>query len=72
MTETIEAIVDAEGNLRPLTRLDLREGQHVHITVAPKAVTSLSATKELAAASEAALAVDWNREEEDQAWAHLQ
>ena len=31
MSDTIEAIVDQDGNLRPLTRIDLPEGQHVRI-----------------------------------------
>ena len=33
MNDTIEAIVDRNGNLRPLVKLDLPEGQHVRITV---------------------------------------
>lgn len=57
MMHTIEAIVDAFGQVRLLRRL-LEE---------PVAVP-----REAALLAEAALAADWCRPEEDAAWSHLE
>ena len=69
MLQTIEAIIDEQGQIRPLEPIRLGRRQRALITILadPPAVPS-----ETALLSEAALAEDWNRPEEDAAWAHLQ
>lgn len=65
MHTTIEAKVDDEGVIRPLESVSLRPGARVLVTVLePEAFDT-------ALASESALAADWNRPEEDAAWADL-
>jgi hypothetical protein len=66
MPKTIEAEVDEKGNIRPKEPVFLTPGSQLLITV----VGSPSAS-ETALLSEAALATDWNRPEEDAAWADL-
>jgi hypothetical protein len=65
MGPTIEAEVDAEGNIRPKESVALPPGSQLLITVVAPT------TSETALLSEASLAVDWNRPEEDAAWADL-
>jgi hypothetical protein len=66
MKPTIEAEVDEKGNIRPKKPLSLPPGSRLLITVlsAPEA-------SETALLSENSLAADWNRAEEDAAWAGL-
>jgi predicted DNA-binding antitoxin AbrB/MazE fold protein len=64
MRTTIEAEVDEQGNIRPKQPIDLPPGSRVLIR-------SLSRGAETALLSESALAADWNRPEEDAAWAGL-
>ena len=70
MPRSIEAVIDAEG------RVILRE--EVHLLGPRRAiVTILDETvedeiDETALLSEQALAADWDRPEEDEAWSHLQ
>jgi len=63
---TIEAEVDANGNIRPVEAVILSPGSRVLITV-----LDASEVSETALLSEAALAADWNRPEEDAAWSYL-
>jgi hypothetical protein len=65
MRATVAAEVDEQGNLHPEEPLDLVPGARVLIAVVDPD------RSEAALLSEAALAVDWNREEEDAAWSHL-
>jgi hypothetical protein len=62
---TIEAEVDDQGNIRPKEPLVLTPGSRVLVTVLEPAVS------ETARLSEAALAADWQRPEEDAAWSQL-
>ena len=65
MHTTIEAEVDDQGNIRPKEPVNLRPGSRVLITVLePEGVDT-------ALLSEAAMAADWRRPEEDAAWSHL-
>jgi len=70
MIKAVEAIIDAEGNVRLL--------EDVHLPAARRALVlilegELAATNhETAALSEPALAEDWTRPEEEAAWSHLQ
>ncbi len=63
MHTTIEAEVDEKGNIRPKEQVVLLPGSRVLVTVLEPTVT------ETALLSEAALAADWQRPEEDAAWA---
>jgi len=69
MIQTVEAIVDERGAVRLLepVRLDRRHRALVTILA-----DEPSNDHETALLSESALAEDWNRPEEDAAWAHLQ
>ena len=65
MFPTIEAEVDEKGQIRPKEPVVLSPGSRVLITVLERDGF------EPALLSEAALAVDWERPEEDAAWSHL-
>lgn len=69
MIQTVEAVVDAEGKVELLepVRVTGRTRALVTILDEPPGVAGESAPL-----AEMALAVDWNRQEEDAAWAHLQ
>jgi len=59
---TIEAEVDEKGNIRPKEPVVLVPGSRVLVTVLEPSVA------ETALLSEASLAADWQRPEEDAAW----
>jgi hypothetical protein len=62
---TVEAEVDDQGNIRPKEPLVLTPGARVLVTVLESGVA------ETALLSEATLAADWQRPEEDAAWSQL-
>lgn len=66
MTEVLEGYVDDRGEIKLPGHPHLIPGQRVLVTV------SSASACETALLSEAALARDWNRPEEDEAWSHLQ
>ena len=70
MFRTLEAVIDEQGNVRLLEPIALPAPQRALVTVLEEA--SASQVPETALLSEAALAEDWNRPEEDAAWSHLQ
>ena len=70
MIQTFEAIVDKTGNIRLLEPVKLPSSSRVLITVMDE--KPLIHINEEALLSEAALAEDWNRPEEDEAWDYLQ
>jgi hypothetical protein len=69
MIQTVEAIVDASGQVRLLGEVHVTGPRRALVTVLdePAAVPG-----EAALLAEAALAEDWLRPEEDAAWSHLQ
>ena len=67
MLRTVEAVVENDGSLRLLEDVELRAGERALVTILEN-----DGPRETALLSEAALARDWNREEEDATWAHLQ
>jgi hypothetical protein len=67
MLKSIEAIIDREGQIRPLEEVRMPEGTHAVIIF----LTPSDERNDTAYLSEAALA-DWNRPEEEAAWAYLQ
>ena len=73
MLRTIEAIVDENGNVRLLEPLRLDHASRALVTIleASKAASE-DELLDTATLSEDALAADWERPEEDAAWAHLQ
>ena len=69
MIQTVEAIVDKDGQVRLLGPVAVDTPRRALVTVLdePAAVPG-----EAALLAEVALAEDWLRPEEDEAWAHLQ
>ena len=63
---TIEATVDPNGEVHLLQPLKLEKATKAVVTLLP------DDADEPALLSEPSLAEDWNRVEEDEAWAHLQ
>lgn len=75
MPTTVEAIVDEDGAIQLPDSISLKRDQRVLVTIleAPDVEsTSETTISETASLSEAALAEDWTRQEEDEAWTHLQ
>lgn len=75
MPKTVEAIVDEDGAIQLPDSISLKRDQRVLVTILEDPndeSTSETTISETASLSEAALAEDWTREEEDEAWTHLQ
>jgi hypothetical protein len=70
MPKTIEAIVEKDGRIRLLEKVSLPMPRRALVTILED--ENEGEASETALLSEAALARDWNREEEDEAWRHLQ
>ncbi|MDE2722605.1 MAG: hypothetical protein OXI59_04440 [Gemmatimonadota bacterium] len=68
MPKIIEATIDEQGNVRLLEPIQLPKPRRAYVTI----LTDELDIPETALLSEAALAEDWNRTEEDAAWSHLQ
>jgi hypothetical protein len=67
MFKTVEATIDTDGHV------DLKESVHLlHSCRAFVTIIDVSDVSETSLLSEAALAVDWEKPEEDAAWSHLQ
>ncbi len=70
MIRTVEATIDEQGNVRLLEPVKLVSTRRALVTILEDA--PVAQVNETALLSEAALAKDWNRPEEDVAWSHLQ
>jgi hypothetical protein len=70
MIRTVEAIIDEHGNVRLLEPVHLPAAQRALVTILDE--RPIAGVPESALLSEPALAEDWDRPEEDQAWSHLQ
>lgn len=70
MLRTIKALIEADGTIRLLEPVGPGSPRHALLTILDdeEGDVALSST----VLSEAALAADWSRPEEDAAWAHLQ
>ena len=68
MQQTIEAVIDEQGNVRLLEPIQLPKPHRAFVTI----LTDELDISETALLSEAALAEDWSRPEEDATWSHLQ
>ena len=69
MLQTIEAVIDENGMLRLFEPIKLPKRRRVIITILDEEPSEDAFN--LALLSEAALAKDWLRPEEDEAWSHL-
>lgn len=67
MIRTVEAVIDENGNVKLLERVRPTSARRALVTILEE-----DPVAETALLSEPALAEDWNRPEEDEAWAHLQ
>lgn len=70
MLRTIEAVIEPDGQVRLLEPISVGSPQRALVTVLDEPADESSGNLG-ALLSEAALA-DWNRDDEDAAWAHLQ
>lgn len=70
MFQTIEAVIDEQGNVRLLEPIQLPVARRALVTILEH--EPLDSISETALLSEPALAEDWDRPEEDAAWSHLQ
>jgi hypothetical protein len=69
MIQTVEAIVDEKGSVHLLEQVRLDRRHRALVTILDDDPNEGLETTLL---SEAALAQDWNRPEEEEAWSHLQ
>ena len=67
MRQTIEATIDEQGNVRLLHPIQLPKPRRAYVTI----LADERDIPDTALLSEAALAEDWDRPEEDAAWSHL-
>ena len=65
---TVEAVIEPTGEVRLVESVRLPSPRRALVTILEEA----PCVCDTALLSEAALAEDWNRPEEDAAWAHLQ
>ena len=70
MIQTIEAVIDEQGKVQLLQDVRLPQVRRALVTILEEKPTAI--VSETALLSEAALAEDWNRPEEDEAWLYLQ
>ena len=70
MIQTIEAVIDEQGKVHLLQNIKLPQVRRALVTILEEKPTV--AVSETALLSEAALAEDWMKPEEDEAWSHLQ
>jgi hypothetical protein len=69
MIRTVDAVIDEQGNVRLLESVRLPSARRALVTILEPRPTARAS--ETALLSEAALAQDWGRPEEDEAWSHL-
>ena len=65
---TVEAVIQPDGRVQLIEPLSLPSPRRALVTI----LEEPPSVSDAALLSEAALAEDWNRPEEDAAWAHLQ
>ncbi len=71
MLRTLEAIIEPDGRVRLLEAIALSGTRRALVTVLEDSTDEAGGAL-TAALSQPALATDWDRPEEDAAWAHLQ
>jgi len=70
MIRTVEAVIDEDGNVRLLEAVHPSTARRALVTILEE--SPATHVSESALLSEGALAQDWNRPEEDEAWSHIQ
>jgi len=70
MIRTVEAVIDENGNVRLLEAVRPSTARRALVTILEE--SPATHVSESALLSEEALAQDWNRPEEDEAWSHIQ
>lgn len=70
MLKTVKAIIDRSGTVRILESIQLESIRHALVTILDD--TWEDSFEGMVLLNEPALAVDWTRPEEEQAWSHLQ
>ena len=70
MIRTVKAIVDEQGNVRLLESVQIAGTRKALLTILDE--EPMQGIDDVTLLSEAALAEDWNRPEEDAAWSYLQ
>ena len=70
MIKILEAVVGRQGEVRLLEKVTLPEARRALVTILEEDPRSIAG--ESALLGEPALAEDWNRPEEDEAWSYLQ
>jgi len=70
MAQTVEAIIDKNGNVHLLESVKLSSSRLALVTILEEEPVDF--VSETALLSEQVLAQDWLRPEEDAAWSHLQ
>ncbi len=65
---TVEAIIEPTGEIRLIEPIVVASPRRALVTI----MDEVPSAQDASLLSEAALAEDWNRPEEDAAWAHLQ
>jgi hypothetical protein len=70
LARTVEALIDEHGHVELLEKVELRVKHRALVTILDE--TASEPVSDTALLSEGALGEDWNRPEEDAAWAHLQ
>jgi hypothetical protein len=71
MIQSVEAIIDVEGNVHLLEPVKLSGSKKAIVTILDENAITLTTVSETALLSEASLAEDWLKPEEDEAWLHL-
>jgi hypothetical protein len=69
MKQTVEAIIDEQGHVRLAEPVKLKGLHRALVTILDEAPVEIDEATQLA---ETALAEDWLKPEEDEAWTHLQ
>lgn len=69
MIRTVEAIIDEQGSVHLLEAIVLPAARRAFVTILEEPPCL---QQETALLSEASLAEDWNRPEEEEAWSYLQ
>lgn len=72
MHKTLEAVIDQNGRIRLLESVKLSHPRRALVTILEEVAEDEVQINETALLSEGALAEDWDRPEEDEAWRHLQ
>lgn len=70
MIQTVEALIDEQGRVQLLQNVRLPQVRRALVTILEE--NPVAAVSETSFLSEAALAEDWMKPEEDEAWSYLQ